>query len=188
MTDITVKDLADYSGIDIKDLVADLTRRAPDIKWRDTTPVPDALMEAYTKHVDEYKAASEPIGALTSVEGEGASIAQLRMNAEASQYALVEALGEVDMPLIITAAVTHSLAQIEAYEEVCNEVWAGYVGRRVQSGKAQVTAAQQRLDDQSRQRQTGITKRMETQTNLTKAANQASGDAKSFLLRTLETL
>lgn len=177
---ITVKDLAEATNTPIKELVRELTNQAPDINWKASTPVPEKFAESYKEGAKEYKEASEPVGALVSSEGEGASIEQMRINLEATQYAIVEALGQVDMKDIITAAISHSVTEIETYEATKAQVWDGYIQARLQSSSIRQNEAKKRFEEQAVQRQQGISSRMTKQQHTSNSAKQALDEIEVF--------
>ncbi|MBW4596982.1 MAG: hypothetical protein KME46_29825 [Brasilonema angustatum HA4187-MV1] len=184
-----VKDLAGYAGVSVAEMITLLTDKAPDVNWKANTPVPDALVQLFMTNVDEYKAASTmPTGALISADGDGASIAQMMINSEATQYALIEALGNIDMKDVVTTAVMHSLAQIETYESTKSKIWEGYLKSRLTASNERTNQASDAIKKQAAERQVGISNRMQTATAASTTAKEALEDANAFLTQTLASI
>ncbi|MBP5971568.1 hypothetical protein HW132_02145 [Brasilonema sp. CT11] len=185
-----VKDLADYAGVSVAEMITVLTDKAPDVNWKANTPVPDTLVQLFMENVDEYKAASTmpSAGALISADGTGASIAQMMINSEATQYALIEALGNIDMKDVVTTAVMHSLAQIETYESTKSKIWEGYLKSRLNASNERTSQANDAIKKQAMERQVGISNRMQTATAASTTAKKALEDANVFLTQTLASI
>jgi hypothetical protein len=179
----TVKDLSEYAGVEVKEMIRLLTDSCPDVNWKAATVVPETLANKFKGAADEYKEADAPIGALASTDG--ATITSVRLNAEACQYAILESLNQTDIAAIITAAVESSLTEIETYEATKNQVWDAYLARRAKDATARQTAAKERLDKAAGKRQEGISQRMASQQKQSEAAGKRREDAQTFLAQIL---
>lgn len=142
MKKITVKDLAEYSSRDINELIVELTDLVPDVNWRPSTPVPDDLAAKFMSANDEYKS-SEPIAALAPTEGY--ELATARINREASQYALMEALDAVSLQEIITTAIADALTEIEVSEATKAQVWATHIQNKIGTKQTKLEANTKRI-------------------------------------------
>lgn len=183
----SVQDLATYAKVSVKEIIAKLTDEAPDVNWKATTPVPDKLVDIFMKGVDEYREVTpEPIGALTSTEP--ANMATMRVNIEASQYGLLEALSQVNLEDIINTAIAQTLQEIETFEGTRSQIWNSYLNGCMDASDQRAKALADKINQQTQSRQQGISDRMKA----VKAAQTRSGQgvkrAQDFLAQTLASM
>lgn len=183
----TVKDLADYVNIEVREMIKQLNKLAPDVKWKPDTAVPDKLVDQFIKSSDEYKQ-SAPIGMLAPTEGGNASQSLATVNHEAAQYAIMEALEAVEMKEIITTAIDHSLDGIATYENTKAQVWGKYIETKLNNSNARTEAANQKRKTAETKRQVTSQQRMQQATDISAKTKQSLDEANDFLAKTLNSI
>lgn len=180
----TVSELAEYAGLPVEQMAKKLFKLAPDVNWKESTPVPDKLAETFMKANDEYKGTE----ALALAPSEGMALQASLLNYEAAEYALLEAMNEVDIADVITTAISETLTEIDTYESTKAQVWNKYIQSKITNKNARVKANHCKIKELETKLQTGATAEFTKTSNLKTNAKTSKEQAEAFLVSVLNSI